>query len=78
MVVHGDDFVILGNDEQIAWFKSQMDKVYQCKLVGKIGPEPEDNKSMRLLNRVVEWGRDAIYLEADQRHAETIVRDFEF
>ena len=74
VVVHGDDFVILGDDDQIKWFKGQMDTVYTCKMVGKTGPEPGDQKAMRLLNRVVEWGRDAIYLEADQRQAATIVK----
>ena len=43
--------------------------------MGRIGPEPEDGKSMRLLNRVIEWRDDGINLEADQRHAEIIIKE---
>ena len=33
-----------------------------------IGEEPDDEKSGRILNRVIEWNRDGITIEADQRH----------
>ena len=75
VVVHGDDFITLGPEADIKWFKEKMNSAYQCKLVGMIGPEPEDNKSMKLLNRIVEWKEPGIFLESDQRHAEIIVRE---
>ena len=75
VIVHGDDFVILGDDEQIDWFKGRMNTAYQCKEVGRIGPEEGDAKSMRLLNRIIEWREDGIHLEADQRHAEIIIKE---
>ena len=34
----------------------------------------KDDKSIRILNRVVEWTSSGISYEADQRHAEIIVK----
>ena len=73
--VHGDDFITLGGDVEIAWLKDNMVSAYQCKLVSKVGPQPDDCKSMRILNRVLEWTPEGIYLEADQRHAEIIIKE---
>ena len=40
-----------------------------------MGPGVNHDKSIRLLNRVITWGEDGIEYEADQRHAEIIIRD---
>merc|ERR1711911_93626 len=40
---------------------------------GRLGPGEADDKSIRILNRVVQWTRDGIEYEADQRHSEIIV-----
>ena len=32
-------------------------------------------KSIRILNRIVEWGKDGILYEADQRHVEICLRE---
>ena len=32
-------------------------------------------KSIRILNRTVEWGKDGILYEADQRHVEICLRE---
>ncbi len=37
---------------------------------GRLGPGKEDDKEMRILNRVVTWNNSGISIEADQRHAE--------
>ena len=37
----------------------------------------EMNKSGRILNRVIEWDRDGITAEADQRHVREILKDLE-
>ena len=41
-------------------------------MVGKIWPEPGDNKSLRVLNRIVTWTEKGLELEGDQRHVEII------
>ena len=43
------------------------------KFRGRLGPEEKDDKSIRILNRVITWKEEGIEYEADQRHAEIIV-----
>jgi hypothetical protein len=42
------------------------------KFRGRIGPQQTDQKAIRILNRIVEWTKEGIVYEADQRHAEII------
>ena len=42
-----------------------------------MGPGPKDDKSIRILNRIITWDEEGIKYEADQRHAEIIVRELE-
>ena len=39
--------------------------------------DPDLQKSGRTHNRVIEWDRDGITIEADQRHAREIMKGFE-
>ena len=63
VVVHGDDFLALGPEAGLDAFKKQMEEAYECKQVGRVGPEASDDTVMRVLNRNVEWTDEAIYLE---------------
>ena len=73
VVVHGDDFTVLGYVEDLDWFRRMISEEYEVKFRGRIGPGEDDDKSIRILNRVVEWSPEGIWYEADQRHAEIIV-----
>ncbi len=42
---------------------------------GRLGPGKEDDKNIRILNRVVHWESEGIRYEADHRHAEIIIRE---
>ena len=42
-----------------------------------IGEDADFEKSGRMLNRVIEWGRDGMTSEADQRHVREIFEDLE-
>ena len=74
VVVHGDDFTALGSDEDVKWFVDELSKVFELKLKGIIGPGDNDQKQMRVLNRVITWDSRGITYEADQRHAEIIIK----
>ena len=74
IVVHGDDFTVLGNTHQLDWFRQEISKRYEVKFRGRIGPEEGDDKAIRILNRIVTWDRNGIRYEADQRNAEIIVQ----
>ena len=73
-VVHGDDFTFLGTDESLDAVLVAFKNRYDIKMRGRLGPQPKDDKSIRILNRVVTWDEDGIHYEADQRHAEIIVQ----
>ena len=47
VVLHGDDFTALGHEEQLNWFRKEMEKKFGCKYRGRIGPAEEDEKEMR-------------------------------
>jgi hypothetical protein len=75
MVVHGDDFTVLANAEELDWFRNKISEKFEVKFRGRMGPGPEDLKNIRILNRVVSWDASGIKYEADTRHAEIIVRE---
>jgi len=75
MAVHGDDFTVLGHKANLDWFRQKITERYEVKFRGRLGPETEDDKAIRILNRLVQWTSGGIEYEADQRHAELIVAD---
>ena len=42
--------------------------------ISAFGPDFADEKAVRILNRVVSWTESGIEYEADQRHAELIIK----
>ena len=74
VVVHGDDFTVLGQEADLDWFRRKISEKYEVKFRGRIGPGSGDDKSIRILNRVVTWTEEGIEYEADQRHAEIIIK----
>jgi len=77
-VIYGDDFTLLGSDDALDCFRKTVDKKYggryEISHKGGVGPDKNDDKCMRLLNRVIGWIPEGIRYEADQRHAEIIVK----
>ena len=55
MVVHGDDFTVLAEEEKLDWFRREISKRFEVKFRGRIGPDVGDDKSIRILNRVITW-----------------------
>ena len=47
--------------------------VYDIDFKGRLGPERGDTKVVRLLNRIIEWQREGIKMEAAPRHAELFI-----
>jgi hypothetical protein len=45
------------------------------KFRGRLGPTDQDDKEIRILNRIITWTEEGILYEADQRHAEIIIRE---
>ena len=54
-----------------------MEDRYELTESGRLGPGPQDNKEVKILNRVVRWTPQGVEYEADPRHVEQIIRDLE-
>ena len=68
-VIYGDDFTLLGDEKALDWFRKEIKAEYACEFKARLGPDGNDDKSVRLLNRIVEWNNEGITIEGDQRHA---------
>ena len=74
-MVHGDDFAVLGWSHQLDWFWKKLKVRFLSKHRGRLGPQPSDLKSLRILNLIVEWTDGGIYYEGDQKHVEICLRE---
>jgi len=75
VVVYGDDFTVLGSEQELDWFRKQMKQRYEVEFKARLGYAQENDKSVSLLNRPIELNPSGITYEADQRHVEIIRRD---
>ena len=78
MVVHGDDFMTLGDSEALSEIERAMSDHYTLKFRAILGGGRDDAKEVRILNRYVRWKSDGgkiwMEYEPDPRHAELIVK----
>ena len=64
--VHWDDITIDGGRSAVEFLIKMMSRKYEIKKQ-VIGGDADLEKSGIILNRVIEWSRDGIPIEADQR-----------
>ena len=71
LAVHGDDFTVLAQEQDLDWFWRTTQKRLDCKKRGRLGPEEGDEKSIRILNRIVTWTEEGIMYEGrDMRRSQ--------
>ncbi len=73
-MVHGDDYVSVGSRSEIKWFESELSKKFDIK-TSVIGSTPEDQKEVKILNRIVRFTGEGVEYEADPRHVEILIQD---
>ena len=75
-LVHGDDFVATGSREDIKQFRQAIAGIFTVKdkIVGSRSDLGELQET-RVLNRIIRWTAKGWEYEADQRHAELIIRE---
>ena len=73
--VHGDDFTICGPKKQFDCMKSEMQKKYELTESGSLGPSKDDDKEVKILNRIARWTDGGVEYEADPRQVERLVSD---
>ena len=69
VVIHGDDFTILGFEKDLDWFRTRIEEEFEVKFRGRLGPAEGYAKRIRILNRGIEWPETGIRYEPDGRHA---------
>ena len=74
-MVWGDDFTFLRHELDLKDVQGHMRSWYEIKMRGVIGPDGDDLKETRILNRMVRWTDDGIEYEADDKYTRTIVAD---
>ncbi len=72
--VHGDDFTSTGREADLMWLDAQLKAEFETK-TEVLGPGQRHQRQLRVLNRVLTWTASGIQCEADQRHAEILVRE---
>jgi hypothetical protein len=68
-VVHGDDFTVLGFDDELDKIEEHFRGWYDVKVRGRVGADEGDLHEMTILNRKIRWQGDVLEYEADPEHA---------
>ena len=74
--MHGNDITIGGERSAVESFIRMTSEKYEVKKQ-VIGEDPDLEKSGTILNRDIEWNREGITIEADQRHVREILKGLE-
>ena len=75
LVVHGDDFTVLGCDVDLDFFQAGIKAEFDVKVRGRLGSGEQDDTCIRTLNRIVRWTDAGLRVEADPRRVEVLVKD---
>ena len=70
--VHGDDIFVAGRRQEIAKMGATLKKRWETR-DQMIGPKPDDQKELRILNRTVRWCKDGLVFAANLRHGREVV-----
>ena len=80
MLVHGDDFVLLADEDAANSMLKLMETAYKVKEVARIGYGSQPQEAV-ILNRIVRYvpkgqnGLPCMELEADNRHVQLLIDD---
>ena len=74
MVVHGDDFIVAGDGDDLDWLLQKPNE--KLELVQKARWVPGYDSEATVLNRFVTYSDSGLTWEADPRHADLAVAEF--
>ena len=72
-LVHGDDFITVGNRKNIRWFKNKLEGRFEIK-TKIIGQGEGEDREARVLNRIIRVTPKGWEYELDQRHADILIQ----
>ena len=73
-LVHGDDFVCVGEAEDLQWLEKRLKERFEIKSK-TMGLKDGESREERILNRMIRVSEHGWEYEADQRHADLIIRE---
>ncbi len=76
-VVHGDDFILEGDVGDLHSVAASLSKHWIVKIRAILGPDAGDDKEASILNRIVRWGSQELFYEADPRHVEKLLKEMD-
>lgn len=81
-LVHADDFLVIGNKENLKWMDQVLNERYTARWEALLG-EGEEQRETFFLNRLIRFVPDGadekgcrLEVEADARHADILVKTF--
>ena len=74
LIVHGDDFLSVADQDDLKWLGEVLRKRFEIS-TNVIGHEDEDEKQMKILNRIITVEPNGYTYEPDSRHAELIIKE---
>ena len=77
VVVHGDDFTMSGEREELEEMRGKMQKWYEIKDRGIMGSGFNEIRRVTILGRTVTWTAEGIEYEADEKHRKTMMKNTE-
>ena len=60
------------------WVEGQMRRWFDIKVRAVLGEDPEDDKEVTILGRIVRWTSSGIEFEADPKHRSLVMEMFGF
>lgn len=75
-VVHGDDFIFEGLDEDLDFVLAVLEKHYELKNRGRLGSGVGDCREIDMLGRIIKWHDWGITWEGDDRHRASVLKYF--
>ena len=73
VMVHVDDFLIIGNFHEVKWLEMRLRDEFEIKstYVGR-----NHQKEVKYLNRTICWTEEGITVESDNKHVQTLLREW--
>ena len=62
----------MGPKRELAKLRKELEARYDLK-TQVLGPDPEEEKEVKMLNRIIQWTDEGISYEPDPRHGEIMI-----
>ena len=73
-MVHGHDFLAVGDGKDVESLKDVLNSAYEVK-VETLGGDEGDSSEVRVLNHLVRRTSEGYRVDADSRHTKAVIRD---